>query len=70
MTDEERRAEGSEEAIEDLEAPATAQEDVAGGAVCGPKSCGSPSMICVDTCPTKTYVNCSNLSKMVIVFNS
>ncbi len=31
MTEEERREEGAEEAIEDLEAPAAAQEDVAGG---------------------------------------
>lgn len=32
MTDEERRQDGAEEEIEDLEAPASAQADVAGGA--------------------------------------
>ena len=51
MTDEERNQEGGEETIEDLEAPAEAQGDVAGGQICGAKSCGNPSMICVDTCP-------------------
>ena len=33
MTDEQRNEEGAEEAIEDLEAPAAAQEDVAGGKI-------------------------------------
>jgi hypothetical protein len=32
MTEEERRTEGTEESIEDLEAPAAAQDEVAGGA--------------------------------------
>lgn len=31
MTDDERRHEGADEEIEDLEAPAEAQDDVAGG---------------------------------------
>ena len=31
MTDDERKQEGADEEIEDLEAPAEAQEDVAGG---------------------------------------
>jgi hypothetical protein len=31
MTDEERKREGDEEPVEDLEAPAEAQDDVAGG---------------------------------------
>ena len=41
MTDEQRDEEGEEEAIEDLEAPATTQDDVAGGA-----ACGKPSVLC------------------------
>jgi hypothetical protein len=46
MTDEERAKEGEEEPIEDLEAPADAQQDVAGG-----KGCGQPSVRCDgDTC--------------------
>jgi hypothetical protein len=68
MTDKERSEEGAGEEIEDLEAPASAQEDVAGGAICGAKSCGSPSIICVDTCPKNTYVRCSTQSKEIIVF--
>jgi len=42
MTDEEREREGAEERIEDLEAPAEAQEDVAGGGM----ACGNPSAVC------------------------
>jgi|SwirhirootsSR2_FD_contig_41_5996449_length_705_multi_2_in_0_out_0_1 hypothetical protein len=68
MTDEERNQEGGEETLEDLEAPAEAQGDVAGGQICGARSCGNPSMICVDTCPSHTYTKCSDLSKMIVVF--
>jgi hypothetical protein len=40
VTEHERKEEGSEEVIEDLEAPAAAQDDVAGGAMgCIPPSC-------------------------------
>jgi len=48
MTDEEREREGAEERIEDLEAPAEAQEDVAGGGMaCHPAgTCGNPSAVC------------------------
>jgi hypothetical protein len=50
MTDEQRSEEGAEEAIEDLEAPAAAQSDVAGGRIVGgcPEvgTCFSPSKIC------------------------
>ena len=50
MTNQEFDDEGAEEAIEDLEAPADAQSDVAGGK--GP-ACGSPSMVCASpTCKT------------------
>jgi hypothetical protein len=51
MTDEERRKEGAEEPIEDLEAPAESQDDVAGGAPCKGLSCITPSMRCaLPTC--------------------
>ncbi len=46
MTEEEREDEGTEEAIEDLEAPAQAQDDVAGGAGCVGPTCGKPSLRC------------------------
>ena len=42
MTDDERREEGTEEQVEDLEAPADVQDDVAGGAGCQGGSCGRP----------------------------
>jgi hypothetical protein len=35
VTDEERKREGADEEIEDLEAPAADQDDVAGGAAAG-----------------------------------
>jgi hypothetical protein len=42
MTGGERNEEGSEDVVEDLEAPAAAQDDVAGGAMgCAPPSCVS-----------------------------
>jgi hypothetical protein len=69
MTDEERSQEGAGEDVEDLEAPASAQEDVAGGALCGARSCGSPSVICSGTCGTKTGTRCTDLSKRVVVFS-
>jgi hypothetical protein len=70
MTDDERNREGSEESIEDLEAPAAAQSDVAGGSgkLCGPKSCGNPSMVCYGpSCGAQTGINCTTLSKVIIV---
>ena len=51
MTDEERNDEGAEEAIEDLDAPADAQDDVAGGAapICAkPPSCPRNTLGCTD----------------------
>jgi hypothetical protein len=45
-TNEQSKEEGAEEAIEDLEAPADAQGDIAGG-----QGCGKPSVVCLfDTC--------------------
>ncbi len=69
MTEEELREEGAEEAIEDLEAPAAAQEDVAGGrALCGPKSCGHPSLVCQSPTCTRTVTNCSQLSQRIDIY--
>jgi hypothetical protein len=63
MTDEEKRDEGAEEAIEDLEAPADAQGDVAGGKgtacpVVGVTvvRCAPPSCTGVSHCAGKTTV--------------
>jgi hypothetical protein len=53
-----RGAEGAEEAIEDLEAPAAAQEDVAGGIVRCPNNteCHLPTNACSNpTCTGQTY---------------
>jgi hypothetical protein len=47
MTDEEQRQEGAEERVEDLDAPAGSQQDVAGGRA----QCVSPTLRCaVPTC--------------------
>ena len=63
MTDQEKHDEGAEEAIEDLEAPADAQGDVAGGAaakcpVAGVTTvrCAPPSCTGVSHCAGKTTV--------------
>jgi hypothetical protein len=45
MTDDERKQEGLDEAIEDLEAPAVEQGDVAGGK----ELCASPTCVARDT---------------------
>ncbi|HEY2600446.1 MAG TPA: hypothetical protein VGI67_02745 [Thermoleophilaceae bacterium] len=69
MTDEERRDEAAEEQIEDLDAPAEQLEDVAGGGkLCGPKSCGNPSMICIGPTCHASGVACTNLSHKVEVY--
>jgi hypothetical protein len=49
MTDEERNDEGAEEEVEDLEAPAEAQEDVAGGA-CPANTCRYTTYCLEQTC--------------------
>jgi hypothetical protein len=51
MTDEERNQEGAEQHIEDLEAPADAQSDVAGGLGCLPTNACNP---------VKTVVHCQS----------
>jgi hypothetical protein len=65
MTEEEREAEGAEEAIEDLEAPVAAQGDVAGGA----KGCGSPSLVCTEPTCTQTDAKCRQLSHKIVVYD-
>jgi hypothetical protein len=54
---------GSEETIEDLEAPAQQQSDVTGGA-----GCGQPSMRCNEPTCVATDAHCTNFSHDVLVF--
>lgn len=54
MTDEERRQEGAEEPIEDLEAPARAQQDVTGGAACYDPSCNDADSNVMQVCLANT----------------
>ncbi len=69
MTEEELREEGAEEAIEDLEAPAAAQEDVAGGRkLCGPRSCGNPSIVCEGVSCMETWTKCMQMSGRIEVW--
>jgi hypothetical protein len=63
MTPESGSEEGAEEAIEDLEAPAAAQDDVAGGA-----ACGRPSVICQAPTCNETGVQCTQLSHKNVVY--
>jgi hypothetical protein len=71
MTDKERRDEGAEETIEDLEAPAESQDDVAGGAPCKGASCVSPTMRCaVPTCKdTKAFCADAPATHDIVVYN-
>lgn len=73
MTDDERE-EGAEEAIEDLEAPAAAQRDVAGGLMDGPVKCATPTCIratinvwCVPPTCAQSLQDCDNYTKDIIV---
>lgn len=55
MTDDERKQEGAEQEIEDLEAPATVQMDVAGGmGPCKPTNACAPVNTVVQTCKSPT----------------
>ncbi len=71
MTEEERSAEGVEEAIEDLEAPADAQENVAGGVIkCVPPTCAGDSDIstfCRTPTCAKTAAECRLDTAAVVV---
>jgi hypothetical protein len=66
MTDEERNQEGAEESIEDLEAPAESQDDVAGGIGCP----GKPSMVCAAPTCVKTDAFCrtKDISHDIVVY--
>lgn len=55
MTDEERSQEGADEEIEDLEAPAAAQGDVAGGLLCRPTNRCAPVNTVVACQPPTQY---------------
>jgi hypothetical protein len=72
MTDEERKREGAEEEIEDLEAPAGSQGDVVGGAHCIPPSCAKPSnvvVVCSDiaaSCKASTF-GCDDGTHVVVI---
>jgi hypothetical protein len=70
MTDDERKKEGAEEQVEDLEAPAETQEDVAGGAGCQGGSCGRPSLRCAGgTCvATDAYCTEKTATRDVVVY--
>lgn len=63
MTEDERGEEGAEETVEDLEAPASLQEDVAGGWPLGPCP-GKPSMVCAAPTCTATKVVCRSKDTM------
>jgi hypothetical protein len=62
MTHDERTGEHSEEAIEDLEAPAQQQSDVAGGA-----GCGQPSMRCIRRTCWDTQAKCTGPTNDIVV---
>jgi hypothetical protein len=61
MTDKERAEEGQNETVEDLEAPAAAQDDVQGGVQPCP---GKPSMVCAAPTCTATKVVCRSKDTM------
>ena len=71
MSDEELGAEGAGESIEDLEAPAAAQDDVAGGSIkCATPTCGGDSTIstfCKGVTCSKTASECGLGTAAVIV---
>ena len=71
MTEEERNAEGAGESIEDLEAPAAAQDDVAGGVTeCATPTCGGDSTVstfCQGVTCSKTASQCALGTAAVVV---
>jgi hypothetical protein len=54
MTDKERKDEGAEETVEDLEAPAEDQSDVVGGR----GKCTPPTKVACDPAPHNTRQGC------------
>ena len=71
MTDDERKDELAEETIEDLEAPAAAQDDVAGGVTkCATPTCGGDSTVstfCRGVTCSKTAAECQLGTAAVVV---
>jgi hypothetical protein len=67
MTDKERQDEGAEESIEDLEAPADAQGDVAGGKGKGPV-CPVPGVTAVRCAPPSCTGKSNCAGKTTVVF--
>jgi hypothetical protein len=71
VTDDERTNELSDETIEDLEAPAASQSDVAGGADgCAPPTCMNGSKIrglCNQPSCQATALNCTADSHYILV---
>jgi hypothetical protein len=64
MTDKERMDEGSEEAIEDLDAPAERQSDIAGGLIADDEAkCKKPSKQCLP----QTKQRCDEATCLVTV---
>jgi hypothetical protein len=63
MTDRERREEGAEEAIEDLEAPAQQQDEVAGGVACGPQH----TINCYGNTCTDATAQCMQVSQKIVL---
>jgi hypothetical protein len=62
MTEAERNEEGAEDTVEDLEAPASAQEDVAGGE--GTNCPGAASAVCANPTCRATKVLCRSKDTM------
>lgn len=69
MTDERHDEEGAEEGIEDLEAPAEAQEDVAGGAGCSDSPSCNYTVLCLGGTCKLTKTTCEQGSGKIIVFD-
>jgi hypothetical protein len=66
MTDEQHDEERATELIEDLEAPATAQGDVAGGAPCSP-TCAA-SVVCFKPTCQVSRATCEENTGRILVF--
>lgn len=68
MTREPHESEASEEPIEDLQPPAEAQREVAGGEGCTAPTC-SYSVLCLGGTCKLTRVTCEGNSGKIIVFD-
>lgn len=72
MTETEHNDEGDEEAIEDLEAPAAMQDDVAGGGCVRPTCAGPTKLVVVCQEPTcaDTAAECEAATHSLILHQS